>query len=316
MYVLESKSMKVVVIGAGAVGSSFAYALLNQGFVRDLVIIDLDHEKAEGDAMDLLHGVPFSYPMNIWAGSYEDCRDADLVVNCAGANQGPGETRLDLLEKNTRIFKSIVDSVMKSGFKGIFLVATNPVDVLTYATWKFSGLPSNQVIGSGTVLDTARFRYSLANKFKVDARNIHAYIMGEHGDSSLPVWSHVTVGGKPLHHFDDQHRPNDKELEETFIKVRDAAYEIIKKKGATYYGIGMGLARITKAIAKNEDAVLPVSALLNGEYGHSDVYIGVPAVINSNGVRELVELKLDEKESNQFHHSVQVLKDYIDKIFK
>jgi L-lactate dehydrogenase len=312
---IESKSMKVVLIGAGAVGSSYAYALLNQGFIRDLVIIDLNRDKAEGDAIDLLHGMPFSSPMNIWAGSYEDCHDADLVVNCAGANQGPGETRLDLLEKNTRIFKSIVEEVMKSGFKGIFLVATNPVDVLTYATWKYSGLPAEQVIGSGTVLDTARFRYLLADKFKVDPRNVHAYILGEHGDSSLPVWSHVTIGGKPLNDFDDGRKPDEAELEETFIKVRDAAYEIIKKKGATYYGIGMGLARITKAIAKNENAVLPVSALLSGQYGHSDVYIGAPAIIHNGGIREVVELKLNEKEQADFDQSAKILKDYIDKIF-
>ncbi|MBM7660168.1 L-lactate dehydrogenase [Bacillus mesophilus] len=312
---IQSKSMKVVIIGAGAVGSSYAYALLNQGFVRDLVIIDLNHQKAEGDAIDLLHGMPFSSPMNIWAGTYEDCKNADLVVNCAGANQAPGETRLDLLEKNARIFKGIVENVMKSGFKGIFLVATNPVDVLAYATWKYSGLPHQQVIGSGTVLDTARFRYLLAEKFKVDSRNIHAYILGEHGDSSLPVWSHVTIGGKPLVQFDENKIPTDAELEETFIKVRDAAYEIIKRKGATYYGIGMGLARITKAIAKNEDSVLPVSALLSGEYGHADVYVGVPAIINSSGIRELVELKLNEVETKQFNTSIGILKDFISKIF-
>ncbi len=205
--------------------------------------------------------------------------------------------------------------VMDSGFKGIFLVATNPVDVLAYATWKYSGLPSSQVIGSGTVLDSARFRYLLAHKFKVDSRNVHALILGEHGDSSLPVWSHVTIAGKPLFDFDEGNRPNAEELEETFIKVRDAAYEIIKRKGATYYGIGMGLARITKAIAKDENAVLPVSALLQGEYGQKDVYTGVPAVINSGGIRELVNLKLTEEETARFDKSAAILKGYINKIF-
>jgi L-lactate dehydrogenase len=312
---IESKSMKVVLIGDGAVGSSYAYALLNQGFIRDLVIIDLNYEKAEGDAIDLLHGMPFSSPMNIWAGTYDDCKDADLVVNCAGANQGPGETRLDLLEKNSKVFQKIVEAVMKSGFNGIFLVATNPVDVLTYATWKYSGLPANRVIGSGTVLDTARFRYILANKFKVDARNIHAYILGEHGDSSLPVWSHVTIGGKHLNDFNDDKKLNDQEREETFINVRDAAYSIIKKKGATYYGIGMGLARITKAIKQNENSVLTVSALLQGEYGQNNVYTGVPAVINSYGIREIIELKLNPVEMKQFDHSSQILRNYISKIF-
>ncbi|UTR11487.1 L-lactate dehydrogenase [Evansella sp. LMS18] len=312
---MEIKSMKVVIIGAGAVGSSFAYALLNQGFVRDLVIIDVNHDKAEGDAIDLLHGMPFSFPMNIWAGSYEDCKDANLVVNCAGANQAPGETRLELLEKNAKIFKDIVTKVMESGFKGIFLVATNPVDVLAYATWKYSGLPSSQVIGSGTVLDSARFRYLLADKFKVDSRNVHALILGEHGDSSLPLWSHVMIAGKPLFDFDEENRPNEEELEELFIKVRDAAYEIIKRKGATYYGIGMGLARITRAIAKDENAVLPVSALLKGEYGHEEVYTGVPAVINSGGIREIVNLKLNKEETARFDNSADILKGYIEKIF-
>ncbi|MEC2071117.1 L-lactate dehydrogenase [Alkalihalophilus marmarensis] len=311
----ELKSMKVVLIGAGSVGASYAFALLNQGFVRDLVIIDLNHGKAEGDAIDLLHGMPFSSPMNIWAGTYEDCKDADLVVNCAGANQGPGETRLDLLEKNAKIFKVITESVMKSGFKGIFLIATNPVDVLTYATWKYSGLPAHRIIGSGTVLDTARFRYALADKFEVDARNVHAYILGEHGDSSLPVYSHVTIGGKPLKDYQDPNKPNSEELEHLFVGVRDAAYDIIQKKGSTYYGIAMGLARITKAIIKNENAVLPVSALLDGEYGQKDVCIGVPAIINSNGIRELVELNLTETEQKQFNKSADVLKQSINQIF-
>jgi L-lactate dehydrogenase len=311
----ELKSMKVVLIGAGSVGASYAFALLNQGFVRDLVIIDLNHGKAEGDAIDLLHGMPFSSPMNIWAGSYEDCKDADLVVNCAGANQGPGETRLDLLEKNAKIFKVITESVMKSGFNGIFLIATNPVDVLTYATWKYSGLPAHRVIGSGTVLDTARFRYALADKFQVDARNVHGYILGEHGDSSLPVYSHVTIGGKPLKDYQDPNKPESKELDELFVSVRDAAYDIIQKKGSTYYGIAMGLARITKAIIKNENAVLPVSSLLEGEYGQQDVCIGVPAIINSSGIREIVELNLTDQEQQQFDQSAEVLKQSIHQIF-
>ncbi|WP_100373908.1 L-lactate dehydrogenase [Bacillus sp. FJAT-45037] len=311
----ELKSMKVVLIGAGSVGSSYAFSLLNQGFVRDLVIIDLNHDKAAGDAIDLLHGIPFSSPMNIWAGTYEDCKDADLVVNCAGSNQGPGETRLDLLERNAKIFKNITESVMKSGFKGMFLIATNPVDVLTYATWKYSGLPSHRVIGSGTVLDTARFRYALADRFEVDARNVHAYILGEHGDSSLPVYSHATIGGKPLADYRDARKPSDKELEKIFVGVRDAAYDIIQKKGSTYYGIAMGLARITKAITKNENSILPVSALLEGQYGHDDVCIGVPAVINSNGIREVLELNLTEKEQKQFDASADVLKRSIKQIF-
>lgn len=311
----ELKSLKVVLVGAGAVGSSYAFALLNQNLVRDLVIIDLNKDKAEGDAIDLNHGMTFTSPMDIWAGDYSECKDADIVVLTAGANQAPGETRLDLLEKNAKIFRSIVNNVMESGFNGIFLVATNPVDVLTYATWKYSGLPWNRVIGSGTVLDTARFRYLLSQRFHVDPRNIHAYIIGEHGDSSLAAWSHINIASKPMFDFDPKYIPSKEEMDSIFSKVRDSAYEIIKKKGATYYGIAMGLARITKAIAKNEDSVLAVSALLNGEYGVDDVYIGVPAVINSDGIREVLELKLNEEEMQKFKHSAGILKEYINKIF-
>ncbi|WP_113930416.1 L-lactate dehydrogenase [Bacillus sp. P14.5] len=308
---------KVALIGTGFVGSSYAFALLNQGVARELVLIDLNKEKAEGDARDLNHGLPFSSPLKIWAGDYSDCSDADLVVITAGANQGPGETRLDLVEKNVKIFKSIVGEVMKSGFDGIFLVATNPVDILTYATWKFSGLPKERVIGSGTILDTARLRYLLGDHFDIDARNVHAYIMGEHGDTEFPVWSHATIGASPLREMIDMDDPQtQKELEEIFVNVRDAAYHIIERKGATYYGIAMGLVRITKAVFNNENSILTVSALLEGEYGMDDLYIGVPAIINRDGIKKVIEMPLNEKEKEQFAHSATTLKSVIDRAFQ
>ncbi|WP_210365934.1 L-lactate dehydrogenase [Bacillus sp. REN3] len=307
---MKSRVNRVVLVGTGFVGSSYAFAMLNQGVAEELVLVDLNREKSEGDAMDLNHGMAFAPSQTkIWFGSYADCKDADLVVLCAGANQKPGETRLDLVEKNTRIFESIVGEVMASGFDGIFLVATNPVDILTYAVWKFSGLPKERVIGSGTILDTARFRFLLGDYFKVDTRNVHAYIIGEHGDTELPVWSHADIGGKPIAQMmDHQGGYNVADLDDIFKNVRDAAYHIIERKGATYYGIAMGLVRLTKAILQDENSILTVSAQLHGEYGHQDIYIGVPAVVNRNGIREIVELSLNEEEQKQFDHSVKVLK--------
>ncbi|MFD1018754.1 L-lactate dehydrogenase [Thalassobacillus hwangdonensis] len=301
---------RVVVIGTGFVGSSYAFAMLNQGVADELVLIDLNKDKTEGDVMDLNHGLPFAPShTKIWHGDYSDCKQADLVVITAGANQKPGETRLDLIEKNAAIFKSIVHDIMANGFDGILLVATNPVDVLTYMTWKFSGLPAHRVIGSGTILDTARFRYLIGDYFDVDTRNIHAYIIGEHGDSELPVWSHANVAGKSVKELirgSNTYQMED--LEKLFINVRDAAYHIIDRKGATYYGIAMGLVRLTKAILHNENAVLTVSTFLSGQYGQEDLYIGVPAIINRAGVREVVELGLDPDEQEKLHHSSELLK--------
>jgi L-lactate dehydrogenase len=301
---------RVALIGTGFVGSSYAFALLNQGVTEELVMIDLNKEKSEGDAMDLNHGLPFAPSRTkIWFGDYSDCRDADIVVICAGANQKPGETRLDLVEKNAKIFKGIVDQVMGHDFDGIFLVATNPVDILTYAVWKFSGLPKERVIGSGTILDTARFRFLLGEYFDVDTRNVHAYIIGEHGDTELPVWSHADIAGTSIEEWMKK-KPEYKQehLEELFLNVRDAAYHIIQRKGATYYGIAMGLVRLTKALLQNENSVLTVSAYLDGEYGQKDIFIGVPAVVNRSGIREIVQLKLNEEETEKFNNSVNVLK--------
>lgn len=301
---------RVAVIGTGFVGSSYAFALLNQGITEELVLIDVNKDKAEGDAMDLNHGLPFAPSRTkIWFGSYADCQNADVVVITAGANQKPGETRLDLVEKNTRIFKGIVEEIMENGFDGIIIVATNPVDILTYAVWKFSGLPKNRVIGSGTILDTARFRFLLGDYFDVDTRNVHAYIIGEHGDTELPVWSHADIAGTTISEWTKNKQGyHQKDLDEIFVNVRDAAYQIIERKGATFYGIAMGLVRLTKAILENENSVLTVSAYLEGEYGHNDIFIGVPAVVNRNGIREVVQLDLSKGEQEKFNHSVQVLK--------
>lgn len=309
---------RVALIGTGFVGSSYAFALMNQGVAHELVMIDINEKKARGDVTDLNHGKAFAPdPMYIRYGTYEDCANMDIVVICAGANQKPGETRLDLVEKNLKVFKSIVDSVMASGFDGIFLVATNPVDILTYATWRYSGLPKERVIGSGTILDTARLRYSLGEYFKISPKNVHAYIIGEHGDSELPVYSSAFIGAVPvMNYIEENEAYSEEDLEDIFINVRDAAYEIIESKGATYYGIAMGLVRITKAILSNENSILTVSAHLDGEYGEDHVYIGVPAVINRGGIREVIELELNEKEQKLFKNSVDVLKDTLSPHFE
>jgi len=304
---------RVAIIGAGFVGSSYAFALMNQGIVNELIMIDINEAKVKGDVLDLNHGKSFlNHSMKIKSGTYEDCKDVDLVVICAGANQKPGETRLELMEKNLHIFEDIVSQVMASGFDGIFLVATNPVDILTYATWKYSGLPKERVMGSGTILDTVRFRHLLGEYFDVSSENVHAYIIGEHGDSELPVYSSSYIGTMPIRSYMEKHEKYAEEhLDDIFIKVRDSAYKIINSKGASYYGIAMGLVRITRAIFSNENSILTVSAYLDGEYNESDLYIGVPAVINRNGIREILELDLNEKEKNLFKKSSEILRENI-----
>lgn len=305
---------KVVLIGAGDVGVAYAYALVNQGLCDHLAIIDINEEKTWGHVQDLNHAVPWSgHNTRVTVGTYEDCRDAAIVVNCAGVAQRDGETRLDLVARNLQIFENIVGQVMEHGFNGIFVVATNPVDVLAYATWKFSGLPSRQVIGSGTILDTARYRHSLGEYFGISSTSVHAYVIGEHGDTELAVTSSASAAGVPLKNRLEKMSETDPDtsnkMEEIFVKTRDAAYDIIRAKGSTSYGIGGGLARITRAVLKNEEVVLPVSALLEGQYGEEDIYIGTPAVINRDGIKDVVELSLDEHESEQFAHSAKVLRD-------
>ena len=315
---MRTGDRRVVLVGTGFVGMSFAYSMLNQGGIEELVLIDVNKEKAEGEAMDLSHGLPFAPDrIEFWAGDYEDCKTADIVVITAGANQQPGESRLDLVQKNSKIMRSIIREVMKSGFNGILVVASNPVDVLTYVAWQESGLPRHRVIGSGTALDSARFRYEIGKYLNVDTRSIHGYIIGEHGDTEFPVWSHTTVGVMPLLDV-VKNNPQFKieDLEEIYVNVRDAAYHIIERKGATYYGIGMSLARLVKAILNDENSVLPVSVYLNGQYGHRDVFLGIPAIINRNGVREVLELNLTGSEKEKLTKSVEVLKETLDSVIQ
>lgn len=314
----EKQRKKVILVGDGAVGSSYAFALVNQGIAQELGIVEIPQlrAKAEGDAEDLSHALAFTAPKKIYAATYEDCADADLVVITAGLPQKPGETRLDLVGKNLKINKDIVTNVMASGFDGVFLVAANPVDVLTYSTWKFSGLPKNRVVGSGTSLDTARFRQALAEKLDVDARSVHAYIMGEHGDSEFAVWSHANVAGVQLEQWFQENKYLDEaEIIELFEGVRDAAYSIIKKKGATFYGIAVALARITKAILDDENAVLPVSVFQEGQYGLDDCYIGQPAIVGAHGVVNAIHIPLNDAEMQKMQASGQQLKEIIDNAF-
>lgn len=298
---------KVVVIGCGNVGMSYAYALLNQRTnVGELVLIDLDKERVEGEVMDLNHCLAFApSQINIKAGSYEDCKDAKLVVIAAGANQNPGETRMDLINKNSAIFKNIVTSVTESGFDGIFLVATNPLDVMTYLTWKYSKFPSNKVLGSGTSLDTSRLRYLIGSKIGVSPKNIHAYVVGEHGDSEFVPWSNANVGLQNIKNF-----LNEEELEEICDEVKNAAYEIINKKGATYYGIGMCLVRITNAILGDENAIITVSSYDED----NDIYIGIPSILNKDGVKSRIYINLTDDEKNKLQSSVDIIKNAIENI--
>ncbi|GAK39081.1 L-lactate dehydrogenase [Paenibacillus urinalis] len=315
---MKNNVNRVVLVGTGAVGCSYAYSMINQGLAEELVLIDVNESRAEGEAMDLNHGMAFTLtPTRVWSGTYADCNTADLVVIAAGLPQKPGETRLDLIDKNTKVFRSIIREIMDSGFDGIFLVATNPVDILTYVTWKESGLPKERVIGSGTTLDSARFRYMIGDYLQVDPRNVHAAIIGEHGDTEFAVWSQASIGIESLSKvLERRNNPQDRsKLDEIFVNVRDAAYHIIERKGATYYGIGMCLVRITKAILGNENSILTVSCLLEGQYGQEDVYIGVPAIVNRGGIREVIEIGLDKTETEKFNHSASVLKEMIGTIY-
>ncbi len=304
------KDGKIVLVGTGFVGMSMAYSMLNRGGIGELVLIDIDKEKTVGEEMDLSHGLPFApQKMVIKAGDYSDCKDAEIVVITAGVAQKPGQTRLELAEVNTKIVKEITKNIMESGFNGIIIVASNPVDLMAYVVYKVSGLPKNKVIGSGTVLDTARLRYMIADYMDVSSKNVHAYIMGEHGDSSFVPWSHCYVGCKKLTDIiKDKGRPIE-DLEKIHQNVINAAYEIINRKKATYYGIGMSLNRLVRAILDNENSILTVSTYLeNGEYGQNDVYIGVPAVINQNGVRELMQLELNSQEQEKLNNSCNLIK--------
>lgn len=298
---------KIVIIGCGNVGMSYAYALLNQNTnVNELVLIDLDKERAIGEAMDLNHGIAFAPGrINIKAGDYSDCKDADIVCIAAGANQNPGETRMDLINKNSVIFKSIVTEVMKNKFDGIFLIATNPLDVMTYLTWKYSNLPHSRIIGSGTSLDTSRLRFMIGEKLNISPKSVHAYIIGEHGDSEFAPFSNATIGLQNIHNF-----LNDDELNKIYLNVKNAAYEIINRKKATYYGIGMCLVRITNAILNNENSIITVSSYDK----ENDIFMGIPSIINRNGVRERVYVELNEEETEKLQNCVNIIKDAINSI--
>ena len=309
---------KVILVGTGFVGMSMAYALLNQGNasgVNELVLIDVLKDKAEGEAMDLCHGLPCSPShMKIKAGEYSECKDADIVVITAGLSQKPGQTRLELSNANAKIMKDITKQVVESGFKGIFLVASNPVDIMTKVVQEVSQFPTRKVIGSGTALDTCRLRYLVGDYLNVSNKNVHAYIMGEHGDSSFVPWDHAYVGCKKIKDIVKDAKKDLSVLDKIYVEVRDAAYEIIEKKKATYYGIGLGLAKIVKTILNNTNEILTVSAYLNGEYGHKDIYIGVPAIINSNGARELLELELNPEDQKKLDESCKILTENMNSI--
>lgn len=309
---MQSGKRKVVIVGTGMVGMSYAYSLLNQAACDELVLIDVNKERAEGEAMDLNHGLAFAASrMVIYAGDYEDCKDADIVAISAGVAQKPGETRLDLLKRNTEVFRSIIEPVTASGFNGIFLVATNPVDIMTRITFELSGFNARRVLGSGTALDTARLRFLLGDYLKTDPRNVHAFVMGEHGDSEFVPWSQALIATKSIVELCEETpmRVRKERLDQIEEEVRSAAYKIIEAKKATYYGIGMALTRITKAILGDEQSVLTVSAMLKGEFGQKDVFIGVPCIINQNGIQRILPVKLTEEELEKLAKSCQTLRE-------
>lgn len=312
---------KIVLVGTGFVGMSFAYSLLNQGGVNELVLVDVLKDKAEGEAMDLSHGLSCAPSrINIKSGDYSECRDANIVVITAGIAQKPGQTRLELATTNAKIMKDITEQVVASGFKGIFIVASNPVDIMTHVVAKVSGFPKNKIIGSGTVLDTARLRYILGEYLAVCSKNIHAYIMGEHGDSSFVPWTHCYVGCKNIKEILEDRHTDLSVLDDIYKDVQQAAYEIINRKKATYYGIGLALTKLVKAILNDENQILTVSTKLEGEYNHNGIYIGVPTIINRKGTREILELKLTEEEQAKFDASCdtleQTIKEVIDPILE
>ncbi len=306
-------SRKVVMIGCGFVGSASAFALMQSSLFSEMVLIDADKDRAEGEAMDISHGVPFARPMKIYAGGYDDITDAAIVIITAGANQKPDETRLDLVNKNAAIMRSIISEITKREFGGILLVVSNPVDILTYTALKQSGYPANRVIGSGTVLDTGRLKYEVGEHLGVDSRSVHAFIIGEHGDSELAVWSSATVSGLPINDFCELrgHFNHEESTERIFENVKNSAYEIIEKKKATYYGIAMAVRRICEAIVRDEKSILPVSVFLEGEYGLNDVVLSMPAVLGANGLEKIIPVSLDEKELEKLRQSSETLKEII-----
>jgi L-lactate dehydrogenase len=308
-----TRSARVAIVGVGNVGASFAYALLLSGLTSEIVLIDANHHRAEGEAMDLQHAVPFVKPTRVWAGDYADCEGAAVTVIAAGAAQKPGETRLDLVRRNAAIFAQIVPQVAAANPSGVVLVATNPVDVLSYETWRLSGLSPERVIGSGTILDTARFRAALSDHFGVDPRSVHAFIAGEHGDSEVPIWSSANIAGMRLPEFCAANgmRYDQDEMDAIFVATRDAAYEIIRRKGATYYAVAAGLLRIVEAIVRDQRTVLSVSSLIRAYSGIDDVYLSLPTVLHRDGVERVLRIDLSVGEADGLRASARVLRETI-----
>ena len=318
MYLAELKP-KISIIGAGNVGVRYAYASIINGLARKIVLVDVNKEKSIGEVMDLSHGMPYIPPVDIVAGDYEDIYDSDMVVITAGKNQSPGETRLDLVNKNVELFKLIIPKIMDVTPDSILLIVSNPVDILSYVSYKLSKKPSAKVMGSGTTLDTARFRFLLGQHCGVNARNVHAYILGEHGDSEFPIWSSAMIGGILIKDYcltcSKRNECNKEEkLKEIFKEVKDSAYKIIEKKGETSYGIGLTLARITRAILNDENTILPVSTLINNIYGVNDLYLSLPCIIHKNGIKEKLVIELNEEEEIAFRRSAKTIKGVIEKI--
>ena len=307
---------KAAIIGCGFVGSSSAFALMQSGLFSEIVLIDSDMERAEGEALDISHGMPLAKPVRIYAGNYDDASDAAIIIVTAGANQKPDETRLDLVKKNVAIFRSVIPEIPKRNYQGIILVVANPVDILTYAAVKFSGLSPKRVIGSGTVLDTARLKYLLSEHLNVDSRSIHAYIIGEHGDSEFAAWSSANVSGVPLFDFCKMrgHTHYEEASREIEDNVRNSAYEIIKRKHATYYGIAMSVKRICEAIIRNEKSVLPVSSLIENVYGINNVALSLPAIVGKDGVENIMPIRLNEEEHKRLRNSAEVLRGVINDV--
>jgi L-lactate dehydrogenase len=301
---------RVAIVGAGNVGATFAFALVLSGLAAEIVLIDVNRTRAEGEVMDLNHAVPFAQPASVWAGDYRDCAGADVTVIAAGVAQQPGESRIDLLRRNAGVFSQIVPQVARYNPDGIILVATNPVDIQTHVAWRLSGLPSSRVIGSGTILDTARFRYLLSQHFQVDPRSVHAYIIGEHGDSEVPVWSLANIAGMRLHAYTAANGLDwdQQAMDEVFRETREAAYRIIKLKGATYYAVAAGLVRIVESILRNQRTVLSVSSLVQGFQDVHDICLSLPTVIDRGGVERVLHLDLSASEAEAFRRSAEMLK--------
>ncbi len=307
---------KIAIIGLGMVGSSIAFSLMQEGIFSEIVLIDKDRKKAKGEAMDLSHGIPFCESINIYEGDYDDIKDCYVVIITAGANQEKGETRLDLIDKNLKIYKSIIPNITKTSFEGILLVVSNPVDILTYVTLKLSGYDKKRVIGSGTVLDSARFQYMLGRHLNVDSKSIHAFIIGEHGDSELAVWDSSDIGGMKINNFCELrgHFNHEQAMNEIFSGVKNSAYEIIERKGATYYGIAMAVKRICTALVKDEHSILPVSSYIDGEYGLNDICISIPSIVCMEGIDKVLEIPLSKREDENLFNSASKLKDVLESL--